>query len=210
MTQENTGVRKVTTRSQITLDEIKVGENQKEGTMTAQVRQTLTTVSSYPSKKVDSNLQDNPFAPSEFGFGSKDFTSKEERVAWLLVPKNSTVDSVNKVLEAQNANKACIYKVLSSAPIIDNNQQHGIDTGKRDLAHYANQQAVRVPETEATKLDGTAGSLVLHNSNVQYRRTFFSSTPKEDVDMRDTETPFVSPELKAEMEGASAIAGQTV
>lgn len=211
MTSTNNGVRKEITKSLISLDELKISDNQKAGTITAQIRQTITTKSSYPSKKVDSNLQDSLVGAEAFGFESKDYTSTEQRVAWVPVPVDYTVSQTNALLATANNNGACIYKVLSAAPILDDNQKYSVAIGQRSLDQYADAQAVRYPVNSDTQADGTANKLVLDvNGNVQYRRTFFSGTPKEDVDIRETETAFQSAAIKAELSGASVLAGQTI
>ncbi|MES1988051.1 MAG: hypothetical protein V4440_08485, partial [Pseudomonadota bacterium] len=82
----------VKTKSPVTLDRVYVADFQKEGTKTAQIRQSVTTISSYPSKKVVSDKQAGIFDLEEFGFESQDFTATEQRVAWIPVPANATAN----------------------------------------------------------------------------------------------------------------------
>lgn len=208
----NNGVRVETIKSPITLDKVYVGENQKAGTVTAQLRQKVVTNSYYPSKKVDSNMQDSLFGASEFGFEEKSYSSTENRVAWIPVPSNKTETEVATMLAAAAKNGACIYRVLSNEPILDNNQEYAINAGLRTMDDFANTQAIRYPEGVTDELgNDISNQLVLDKAgNVQYRRTFFSSTPKEDVDDRDASRVFQSAEIKAELQGAGALLGQTV
>ena len=211
-TTSPTGVIVETTSSKITLDKAPYsnGEFQKKGTLTAQIRQTVTTLSKYPSKKVSSNMQNSIFDAAEFGFDTQNFTSVENRVAWILVPEGITVEEVQKRIEAANAKNACIYRVLSCKPILDENQLYAISVGLKTLDDFAATQAVRFPENAETIADGTANTLVLKNGRVQYRRTFFWGEPIADVDKRDSDTPYVSPLLQAELAGAAMMKGQTI
>jgi hypothetical protein len=206
------GIKKEVSKSLISFDDFSIGDNQKEGTKTAQIRQTVKTVSHYPSKKVDSDLQDNLFSTEQFGFSSKPFTQEEIRVAWLLVPPTATKEVMEGLLATANKNGACIYKVLSNKPILDNNQEYAVSSGLRSMDQFANTQAVRYPEGAKDELgNDRSNQLVLDKAgNVQYRRTFYSSTPKEDIDVRNEQETFVSTEIAVEMQGASQIVGQTI
>jgi hypothetical protein len=71
---------------------------------------------------------------------------------------------------------------------------------------FANAQVVRYPDTHSL-----AGQLILDAAGrVQYRRTFFWKTPQEDQDIRGKVEPFQSAAIKAELEGASVLQGQTI
>lgn len=205
------GVRHEISKGDIHLDKIYAAEYQKDGTLTAQIRQLVETKSFYPSKKVENNLQGNIFNTSDFGFGEQEFSSLETRVAWIPVPASIDEATVVAKLVAATTGGATIYKVLSNEPILSDDQKYAITQGLRDYDYFANQQAVRYPENDETKANGTAGKLTLDkNGNVQYRRTYFWNTPLEDVDARDEKKVYLSPELKAEMQGASTMAGQTI
>lgn len=212
MNTPNNGILKQTTKGAIKCSRVyDNGEFQKEGTLTAEIKQEVKTVSSYPSKRVDSNLQSNVFGADDFGFAPKNFESTETRVAWIPVPTGTTPDAVQAKLDAALKGGACIYRVLSSAPILDKNQEYAIAQGLRTLDQYANSQAVRVPKNDDTVANGTAGKLILDaKGQVQYRKTFFWASAQEDHDVRDQVVPYVSPELKAEMQGASILEGQTI
>jgi hypothetical protein len=215
MSQVSNGIRKEVVKGQIVFDEAKgfyvSNEFQKAGSLTAQLRQTITTKAFYPSKQVDSDLQQNIFNAADFGYAENEYESVENRVAWLLVPSNYTVEGFKAKLAEAIAQGATIYKVLSNSPILDKNQLYAISQGQRTIDQYANQQVVRVPENKETIADGTAGTIVLDNAgNVQYRKTYFWGTPKADMDIRDINKVYVSPELQAELAGASVMEGQTL
>ena len=211
-TTSSSGVITTTTLSKISLDkELYKSDFQKPGTVTAQLRQIVTTDSKYPSKKTASNMQANVFDNSEFGFATQDFTSTETRIAWILVPEIISKEEVIKRIEAVNVAGGCIYKALSNKPILDDNQQYAITAGIRTLDDFAITQAVRYPENSETIAAGTAGKLVLDaKGQVQYRRTFFWNAPKADVDERNIGEAYVPAVLKAELAGASTMRNQTL
>lgn len=212
MATNNNGVRKEVSKSPVQLDKIYVGENQKPGTLTAQVRQQIVTKSFYPSKKIDSNMQDSLFDAKDFGFEEQVFPSTENRVAWIMVPTGKTETEVKLMIDAANKNGACIYRVLKSEAILDDNQKYAVTAGLRSYDEFANKQVVRYPEgTEDSLGTDIGGQLVLDAAkNPQYRRTFFSKTPREDVDERDANNVYLTPEIKAELKGAGILAGQTI
>lgn len=211
---ENNGIKTITTVSDVTLDEIKESEFQKEGTLSAQIRQIITKESHYPSKKVTNNMQDNIFATKDFGFEEKVFDSKEERVAWLPVPVAASKEAVEAALKAHSAKGAVIYRVLSNQPILTDDQKYAVTIGNKTIDDFANSQAVRYPEGAVDRETGelVEGKLALDKAgNVQYRRTFFWKTTRADQDLRDaTKEGYLSAELKAELVGASVMQGQTI
>jgi len=211
-TQTNNGVKTEIVKSEITLDKIYAAEFQKEGTLTAQIRQIVTTKSSYPSKKVVNNMQGGIFDNEEFGFEAQEFESQEQRVAWIPVPVNASAESIAAKLAKANANKAVIYRALSNEPILTEDQLYAIKVGLATKDQFANSQAVRYPA--GTEKDGVdvSGKLTLDKAGkVQYRRTFFWNGAQPDVDVRDaSKEGYLSPELKAELAGASVMQGQTL
>lgn len=211
-TVSNQGVKVSVERGLITLDKIYKADYQKEGTVSAQFRQVIKTQSFYPTKQVASNMQDNLFSTEEFGFSTQEFNSVENRVAWMEVPENVTEAQVFEKLQAANAAKATLYKVLSNKPILTNHQEYAIKNGDRTMDDFAEAQIVRYPE--GTEIEGVdvSGQIALHQEKPQYRRVFFSTTPIEDKDLR-TENPtdyYISLTLQSELSGASIIQEQKV
>ena len=177
----NNAISNTVTRSPLIVEDIRVSDFQKEGTKTAVLRQTIETVSKYPSKSVSSDKQDNIFSMAEFGFEEQEFVSTRSHVSFMDVPENSTIESVQAQLAKFPG--ACNYRILSNEPILTTNQQYSIDAKLKTLDDYANSQVVRYGEGTPN-----AGKLLLDpNGKVQYRAVFFSSVHKEDVDERTSD-----------------------
>lgn len=205
------GVRHESATTPISLDKIYKADYQKEGTLTAQIRQTVTTKSFYPSKKTSNNLQANIFSNEDFGFEEQEFTSTEERVAWLPVPANAKQADIVAKLKAASAKGACIYRVLSNTPILSEDQKYAISQGLRTMDDFANSQVVRYPDGTTKDEVDVSGQIVLDKAgHVQYRRTFFWNSPMTDQDARDENDVYVSAELEAELSGASVMQGQSL
>lgn len=198
---ENQGVKRASTKSAVTLDSITRSMFQKDKTMTAMLRQTVNTVSEYPSARVANDKQDNLFGIAEFGFTSQSFDSVENRVAFIDIPEGVTAEIVKAKLAA--APQSCIYKALSNKPILTSDQQSSLDRGiTASLDVFANAQVVRYPANHAN-----AGQIILdNNGKVQYRATFFSQTAKADEDFRtaDVSDVYVSEAINAELAGTVA------
>lgn len=190
------GVKKVTTKSGIIVSRVFKSEWQKEGTLTAELKQTVKTVALYPAKSVANNMHDNIFGTEDFDFETKDFVNEETRVAWIDVPMGSTEESVAAKLESFP--NATLYKVLSNKPILTDSQVYGINAKLTTADIIGNRQVVRYSEKDALN----AGKLVLdNNGKVQYRAIFFRAAGSEDIDQR-TEDPadfYASKEVIAEM-----------
>lgn len=184
-------------------------EFDKEGTITAELKQTVTTKSYYPTKSVSNSLQDNIFDATDFGFQEQVYESKDTRVAWIAVPVGSTVESVTKQLEIfSNAN---IYKVLSNHPILTEEDKFAIEDATLNVTKemIATKQAVRYPKDHEK-----AGELVLDVfGKIQYRRTAFSKAGSVDIDNRtkDPADCYLTDILKAEINGVNhVIQGQSI
>lgn len=204
-TSTPTGVKRTESKGIVTIDKIEPAKFKKD-TLQAQLRQIFTTVSAYPSQKVESDMQKGLFATSEFGFTEQTFESVENRIAFLFIPQGTTKEALEAKLKVANENKAIIYRVLSNKPILDENQKAGITAGQTTEDIIGDAQAVRFPKGHAQE-----GLLIKDkNSNVQYRRTFFWDSPKEDVDLRNTTDVYLTEKIAAEVLGASKMAGQAV
>lgn len=200
------GPRHIRTKSAITLDKVYVAQFQKPGTKTAQIRQVITTDSYYPTKQVSSNMQANIFDTADFGFEEQHYQNKENRVAWIPVPENATEEQIAKKLEEMTAKGACIYRVLSNRPILDDHQKYAVSTRLNNvtLDTFANPQVLRFPKGHAKE-----GQISLSADNkVVYRRTFFWNAPMEDSDKRNTDPAdfYMSPEIQLELASTGIIA----
>jgi hypothetical protein len=190
-------VRKETSKSGLEVARVHATSYQKEGTLTAEIKQTITTKSYYPSKSVSNNMQDNPFSTAEFGFSEQEYVANEKRVAWVDVPLGSTVESV--VAKLATLPTANIYKILANHPILSNNQQYGINAGLTTKDAIADKQAVRYPEGHPQ-----AGALILDaTGKPQYKSNFFKSEAKEDEDLRTTDPAdfYATATMKVELAG---------
>jgi hypothetical protein len=191
------GVRKEISKSPLAISRVHATQWQKEGTLTAELKQTVTTKSYYPSKSVSNNMQDNPFSTSDFGFSEQEYSSDEKRVAWVDVPVGSTVESVAAKLGSLPG--CTIYKVLANRPIITDSQNYAISAGLTSMEAIADKQAVRFPEGHPQ-----AGTLILDtNGKVQYKATFFKSTAKADEDLRTADVAdfYATSAMNAELAG---------
>jgi hypothetical protein len=197
-------VRKVVTVTPISIDKVYIGDFQKEGTKSAQLRQVITTKSYYPSKQVSSDLKDNPFSMVDFGFEEQEFETQENRVAWVDVPTDATSDDVLAKLPVDGK----LYRIMSNRPILSNHQAYSIEVGLKTMEEYADSQVVRFGEAHAE-----GGQLIKDtNGKPQYRAIFYSNTPKGDVEMRTERADdfYASASIKAELLGAHTAVGQTL
>lgn len=180
-------------KSALIVEEIKISNFQKAGTKTAILKQTVETISTYPTKSVSSDKQDNIFSMQDFGFEEQEFTSVRTNVAFLDVPANSTIESVEAQL--RKFPKACLYRIISNEPILTDKQKYSISAGLKTMDDYANSQVIRFGEGSPD-----AGELILDsNGKVQYRAVYFSATEKEDMDLRtNDDNSFMSKEIELE------------
>lgn len=192
-------ITKHVTKSGLEVTRVYKSEWQKEDTLTAEIKQTVKTVTAYPSKSVSNNMQDNIFGNEEFGFESKEFDNVETRVGWIDVPANSTVESV--VEKLNKFPNAVLYKVLSNKPILTDAQVYAISADLTTKDIIGDRQVVRYPKGHAEE-----GSLILdNNGKIQYRATFFKTTSIEDIDSRtaDMQDVYMTPNVAAEFNEAT-------
>lgn len=180
----------------VTLDMFKTNEFQKAGTKTAQLRQKITVTSFYPSKKSSNSLQDSMFSDNDFGFEEQEFTSTDNRVAFINVPPSITEEDFNTRL-ASNP-KARIYRILSNHPILSAEQEYAISEGLKTRDEFADAQAARYGEGNENE-----GELIKLNGKPFYRVTNFTSVGRKDVDLRNSnpEDFYVSANIRAEWTG---------
>jgi hypothetical protein len=201
--QQENRIRKEVVKSPIEVSRVYTSDFQKEGTVTAELKQVIKTTSFYPAAVVSNSLQDNIFTQKDFGFEEKPFENTETRVAWIDVPVGSSIETVSAKLAEFSG--ATLYRILSSRPIIADTEQNAINNPDMDvtLDVFANRQAVRYPENHAE-----AGKLALINGKVQYRKVAFSVTDKADMDLRSAllSDTYLSPELNSEVNGVVFVA----
>ena len=214
------GVRKVVTKGAIEVSRVYTSDYQKEGTQTAELKQTVTTKSYYPSKSVRNDLQDNPFPNSDFGFEEKEYSQERVDVAWIDVPNGKTKEEVKAVLSA-NPN-ATIYRIVANHPIFHSGQLAQMERISKDDSkpeaqrkeevislknQIANRQVLRY---SADAEDGSykKDQIILDQTGKpQYKATFYSGNAKADEDRR-TSSPsdyFATPEILAEMHNSASV-----
>ena len=189
-------IRKEQSKSNLEVSRIYSSEYQKEGTVTAEIKQTVTTKSYYPSKSVANNMQDNVFGMADFKFEEQEFENKETRVAWIDVPENSTEESVKERL-AQFPD-AHLYRVLGNKPVITDNQKYAIENGITSMEVIAESRIVRFPKGHEQE-----GEIALdQNGKPQYRSVFFKTTNCSDQDHRNAEPQdfYVTEAIASELE----------
>ena len=203
-------IRKNSTTENIVISRVYKGEFDKEGMMTAELKQTVTNESFYPAKSTHNSLNSNIFTTQDFGFEEQKFTNTETRVAWIAVPEGSTEEFVKERLASYP--KANIYKILSNYPILTEEDKFAIESGEIEISldSIANKQAVRYPEGHEE-----AGELIPDVSGkIQYRRTAFAKDGEEDKDYRTVpiNNCYLSPALKQEFynEVPEIIAAQAI
>lgn len=178
---------------------LKISDFQKEGSQTAQLRQVITTKSFYPSKQASNSLTDSLFDNRDFGYSEQEFVGTENRVAFMNVPLNITIEQLQEKLAANP--KSRIYKILSNHPILTESQKYSIKQGLRTKEEFANSQVARYGENADAE---QVGKLVLDPlGKPQYRATFFSASGKADMDMRTADPAdfFTTNEITLEMTG---------
>jgi len=199
-------IRKEVSKDALSVSRVYKSDYQKDGTHTAELRQTVTTKSYYPGKSVSNNMQDNIFGQNDFGFEEQEYTNNEKRVAWIDVPENMTPEAVAEKLA--NFPEATLYRVLSNNPILTDNQVYAISAGLTTKDNFAESQVVRYPEGSEN-----AGKLALDsNGKPQYRAIFFSNSAKEDMDLRTEDEEFyASASIAAELNSTEhVVTGQTL
>ena len=192
-------------KGKVTFSRLYKGDNQKDGSKTVEVKQTITTTAYYAGKKFNNDLQDALVDDSAFGAEEKSYTNTSTRVAWILVPSNFNDTKVKELLAKHP--KQCIQQIISNAPILNENQQRAVDNGIKSLDEYAAGQAIRYGDTHETK----AGQLILDsNGKVQYKVNVWKKENCEDIDLRGNGDEYVSESLQEEVDSILLTADQDI
>lgn len=145
-------------------------EYQKNGTLTAELKQIVKKISTYSA---DDSLNDELFEITE----SPRYESSETRVYWVNVPMGSTAkDVANQLAKHPNAR---LYKISSLSPIVTESEKWAIGSGMTTLDTIEQRQLVKYPQGSPN-----AGEPILFHGEKQYRRICLSLDGKEDVDYR--------------------------
>jgi len=101
-------------KSKVSVDRVFTSEYQKEDSLTAQVRQTITRKSWYASKQPNDSLTHNLFEAEDFGYSEQEFESEENRVAFILVPVGQTQESVQAMIDKRYARNEAVKAALTA------------------------------------------------------------------------------------------------
>ena len=188
-------------KSRVVVEMLKRGDFQKNGTITAVLRQRVLIHATYPSISIDNDKQSNPFTIGEFsGAGAgQSHNSRENRVAFIDVPVGTPIATI----QAKIATDAQLYRIMSSEPVLTNNHVNAIERGLTSKDEIAKSQVARFPQG-----DPNAGSIIADKTNnkpVQYRKVFFWNGPKADEDLRGGDA-YVSEALQLELNPVAPVA----
>lgn len=139
----------------------------------------------YPAAQGKTSLSDGLFDSEAFGKGTT--YPAQKRVAFLDVPKDSTMEQVQAKVD--NFPEACIYNIYSTdvMDVLHEDQIRSLDNPDFDMTVEKFQDKHIVRESKN-------GPVVMHNDKPLYSSSHFSQVAKADVDYRDA---VVSDELTA-------------
>ena len=162
-------------------------ERNRFGKLQAKISSIETITSVYGLKNGASSLDSQIFPAKAFGEGEK-YTNENKRVFFLNVPES--FDTIEKVQEhLKKYPNLHLYRILSTKPILSNEDIAAINNGKLSLDTKANQQIVRNNE----------GKIVAFEGKPQYKRIGVSTEFREDEDLRNSEDVYTSTEIWDEM-----------
>ena len=158
----------------IQVADVYASDYQKQGTVTACLKQVVTTKTIYPS----TGVKDNLFDSSEFSeLQSPEYVNSETRVYFMDVPAGTTLQDVQVKMNLPKFANARLVKILSNRPILDSGQEYAISNyGKTEMS-FALKQSVQ---------DGE-GNHVLRNGQNCYRKIVFSANGGEDENLMHDE-----------------------
>jgi hypothetical protein len=96
----NNALRTEMVRKAVSVDSVGVSKFQKEGSLTAQMRQVIEKLSWYQAKQSANSNTNSLYDNDDFGeeYQDKPYTATENRIAFILVPTTASVESVTKKL----------------------------------------------------------------------------------------------------------------
>lgn len=135
-------------------------------------------ISIYPGARAATSLQDNVFSDSEFG---KDREYTNIRYALIKVPVGTSVEAASAAVNnsIKNGKKVRIYRILSNDvnDLLTDEQKTMMALGRstKTIEDYQNQYEVQ--DKEGKRYTDSFGQR-------QYRRHYFTTSGKPDVDLR--------------------------
>lgn len=173
-------IRKEYQREPVLVNRVYKSKYQKNGSLTAELTQKVTTLTYYPTSQINNGLGDNLFADTEFDLGSQEpYEKVEVRYAWIDIPDTSGVEDLQERLK--KCPNACIQKITSSTPILDENQEENIAKGILDKDRVADKQVVKYGDNHKQK-----GEYILKNGFPIYKRNnFFTNIVEDESNITD-------------------------
>jgi hypothetical protein len=163
-----------TVKNPITIDKVEL--NQFKDTMnSAQLRQVIE--KTYQAASISNDKKDAFTDFEDFDLEEKTF--QETRVTWVDVPLDWEVEKCEERLLSMEG--ACIYRELSSEPILTTNHYGYMDSLETEGERTEFLEGIKDSQQV---VNGETGEIILHGGLPQYRAVFFSATEKEDVDTR--------------------------
>ena len=191
-------ITKNTTYGDVTIDSVKASKYQKNGTLTAQLRQVIKTITTYPSTVIGDGVSDNLFDDNEFSLSEgKSYENEETRVTWINVPDTCTIQVLQQRLDNLKAQgkQPCIMKVVSNEPILTDNQKNAIDRGLKTKDDFADKQVVRYGKNSENQ-----GALILDSEgNPMYKRNYFFKDRVEDENHCGVSEVYLSSKIAEEL-----------
>lgn len=142
----NNALKREIVRKPVTVDKVEVSKFQKEGSLTAHMRQVVEVHSWYQAKQSANSATNSLYDNSDFGeeYQDKPYISPENRVAFILVPEGTSVESVTKKLSMVAPRNAAIKAAMKEEGVTETFDLNP-DTLKK-IAEEFNTRVERLPE----------------------------------------------------------------
>jgi hypothetical protein len=154
----------------------------------AQLRQEVEVTSLFSKRTAQNDLNVALFSNKELGIEETPQTYISERVAFVDVPKGSTVHDINEYLKQEKLKNLTLYIIRSNHPILTNIEKAVLAAGKTNntVETLSEKQIARYSKKHAN--EEKRNQIMLKNGKPFYSRTCVSTVRKADEDMR-TEDP---------------------
>jgi hypothetical protein len=171
-------VKKEQTFSAISVDSVSPNPY-KDSVLSAQIRQSIITKTTYPGKNVANDKQDSLFAAAAFGGEPKVYEKTQTRVAWIDVPLGTTKAQVEAKLAALG-DKGRIYQIVSTdiQDCLTDGHRFQIAEGNLLLEDAMNKRTIALKDDDGN----LTGEVACDDDGiVLYRALYFSATGQEDI-----------------------------
>jgi len=171
-------VKKEQTFSAITVDSVKANDF-KDDMLSAQIRQIVTTTSTYPGKNVGNDKQSSLFGAAEFGGEAKVYTKQSVRLAWIDVPLGKDKDAVQAQLDSLG-DAGRIYQIVSTdiQDCLTDGHRYQIAEGNLLLADAMASKTIPAKDEHGNE---TGEPVCDADGAVIYRALYFDAHGQEDI-----------------------------